>query len=138
VIWLGALTTAVLAACGDDAAGVPATAAKRSMTLSVRFDDGAGRLSRGTLTCRPGRRRATGIARPAARSCSRMRAAAGLLISQPRKDRVCTMIYGGPQQVRVAGVIDGKRVVRRFTRANGCQVADYDRLAIALPAIRVN
>jgi hypothetical protein len=59
-----------------------------------------------------------------------------LLISQPREDRVCTLIYGGPQRVRVTGAIDGKRVVRRFARTNGCQIADYDRLAVALPAIR--
>ena len=134
VIWLA---VAVLAACGIDAAGVPAAPAKRSVALAIRFDNGPRKVSRGTLTCRSGEERATGIARPAARSCAGIRKLAPRLISQPPKDRVCSMIYGGPQKVRVTGTIDGKHVDRIFTRTNGCQIADYDRLAAALPAIAV-
>ena len=59
-----------------------------------------------------------------------------MLIVQPRKDRACTLIFGGPQRVRVSGTIGGKRVDRRFDRTNGCEIADYDRLARALPRIR--
>ena len=136
-IWLGTLAAAALVACGGSAASVPAAMAKRSIALSIRFDDGAGKVSRGTLSCRSGAQRATGIARPAAQTCARMRAIAALLISQPRTDRVCTLIYGGPQKVRLSGTIDRKRVLRRFSRTNGCQISDYDRLARALPAIRV-
>lgn len=134
----GAAACAALLACGcgDGAERALSAPATRSIALTIRFDDGAGRTARGALTCRSGRQRATGIARPAARSCARIRRIAPLLISQPRKDRTCTMIFGGPQRVRVTGKIGAKRIDRRFTRANGCQIADYDRLAGALPAIR--
>ena len=39
---------------------------------------------------------------------------------------MCTQIYGGPEQARVTGTIDGKKVDRRFTRTNGCEIADFD------------
>jgi hypothetical protein len=122
--------------CGDGAARARTAPVKRSIALTIRFDDGAAAAARGTLSCRAGEQRATGIARPAAESCARVRKLAPLLISQPRQDRVCTMIYGGPQKVRVTGTIDRKRVDRRFARTNGCEIADYDRLAGALPAVR--
>ena len=122
--------------CGESAARAATAAQQRSITLTIRFDRGPRTLSRGTLSCRSGERRATGIARPAARSCARVRKIAGFLTSRPREDRVCTLLYGGPQKVRVTGRIDGKRVDRRFDRTNGCEIADYDRLARALPRIR--
>ncbi|MDX6707440.1 MAG: hypothetical protein QOK16_2945 [Solirubrobacteraceae bacterium] len=123
--------------CGDDAASARTPPPQRSITLTIRFDRGARVPLRGTLSCRPSAQRATGIARPAARSCSRVRRIAGLLTSKPREDRICTLIYGGPQKVRVTGRIGGKRVNRRFDRTNGCEIIDYDRLASALPRIRV-
>jgi hypothetical protein len=138
-IFASAAACAALLASGsaDDAAGAPTATPKRSITLTIRFDRVARVLLRGTLSCRPGGQRATGIARPAARSCSRVRRIAGLLTSKPREDRICTLIYGGPQKVRVTGRIGAKRVNRRFDRTNGCEIADYDRLASALPRIRV-
>jgi hypothetical protein len=139
-ILASAATCAALLASGGgggEAAGARTPPPQRSITLTIRFDRGARVPLRGTLSCRPSAKRATGIARPAARSCSRVRRIAGLLTSKPREDRICTLIYGGPQKVRVTGRIGGKRVNRRFDRTNGCEIVDYDRLASALPRIRV-
>ena len=38
---------------------------------------------------------------------------------------MCTQIYGGPETARVTGTINGKKVDRRFTRTNGCEIADF-------------
>lgn len=130
-ILLGALAAAALAACGEQAAGVSAAPAKRSIALTISFDSGAGKVMRGTLSCRRGRQRATGVARPAARSCSRVRRLAAFLTTPPPRDRVCTEIYGGSETARVTGSIDGQRVSRRFSRRNGCEITDYNRIARA-------
>jgi hypothetical protein len=123
--------------CGDGAERAVSAPAKHPIALTIRFDDGAGQRERGTLSCRSGRQRAAGIARPAARTCTRIRRIAPMLIAQPRKDRACTLIFGGSQRVRVSGTIGAERVDRRFTRTNGCEISDYGRVAEALPAIRV-
>lgn len=123
--------------CGDGAERAASAPAKRPIALTIRFDDGEGQRKRGTLGCKSGQERATGIAHPAARTCARIQRIVPMLIVQPRNDRACTLIFGGPQRVRVSGRIGGKRVDRRFTRTNGCEISDYGRLAGALPAIRV-
>jgi len=64
--------------------------------------------------------------------CAQARSLGELLTTQPAKDRMCTQIYGGPQTARVTGTIDGERVDRRFTRTNGCEVADFERAAALL------
>ena len=57
--------------------------------------------------------------------CATARSLSKLLTTQPAKDRMCTQIYGGPQTARVTGTIDGQPVDRRFTRTNGCELADF-------------
>ena len=49
----------------------------------------------------------------------------------PARDegRACAQIYGGPETAVVTGTIDGDAVKRRFTRTNGCELADYKRAA---------
>ncbi|MEA2129152.1 MAG: hypothetical protein QOJ85_2043, partial [Solirubrobacteraceae bacterium] len=57
------------------------------------------------------------------------------LLTKRRPARVaCTQIYGGAQTLHVTGTIDGRAVKRRFARTNGCEIADYGRVAGALPA----
>jgi hypothetical protein len=51
-------------------------------------------------------------------------------------DVACTEIYGGPQQGRIEGTIGRRRVEGVFTRANGCQIARYDRVAFLLELAR--
>ena len=135
-----ALAVALLAGCGgDEPAKAPARPAGASIALTVRYDDGAGRVRSGRLTCAAGDQRATGALAdgpPAARLCTQARRLAPLL-SRQRGGRVaCTQLYGGPQTLRVRGTMNGRAVNRRFARTNGCEIADFARVARALPVTR--
>jgi hypothetical protein len=133
---LAGLAAAALGACGEadePAAQRTATAAAgKAIELTVVFDDGSGRKTTGTLTCRGADRRAAGAldgrASPA-ELCAQARGNAELLTSRPDKRRACTQIYGGPETALVTGTIDGDKVNRRFSRTNGCELADYTRAA---------
>jgi hypothetical protein len=126
-----------LGACGEEdqtgAAPSPTTtSASGVIELTVVHDDGAGKKATGSLTCRGAERRATGVLdgrASAAELCAQARGVAELLTSEPDKTRSCTQIYGGPETARVTGTIDGEKVDRRFTRTNGCEIADYTRAA---------
>jgi hypothetical protein len=135
-----ALAVALLTGCGgDDPAPAPVRSAAGSIALAVRYDDGAGRVRTGRLTCGAGAPRATGaLAKraPAARLCTQARAIAPLLLKQRDGRVACTQLYGGPQTLRVTGTIDGRAVNRRFARTNGCEIADFGRVAGALPVTR--
>jgi hypothetical protein len=135
-----ATAVALLAGCGESGgAKAPARAPGGSLALAVRYDDGAGRVRSGRLTCAAGEQRAAGAlagSASAARLCTQARAIVPLL-TKPRSGRVaCTQIYGGPQTLRVTGTIGGRAVKRRFTRTNGCEIADFARVADALPVTR--
>jgi hypothetical protein len=136
--WPAAVAAAaLLAACGEDPKA--ASTGAGAIALTVRFDDGPGeRVRRGALNCN-GTPRASGVLAgplPAGRMCEQARTVARLLTSTPARDRACTQIYGGPQTLRVTGTIDGRRFDRRITRTDGCGIADYGRVARALPARR--
>ena len=45
----------------------------------------------------------------------------------------CTEIYGGPHEARVTGTLDGEQVDARFSRANGCEIDRWERLALLFP-----
>ena len=135
---LAGLAATVLGACGEadePAAQRTATTAGKAIELTVVFDDGSGRKTTGTLTCRGADRRAAGALdgrASAAELCAQARGNAELLTSQPDKRRACTQIYGGPETAVVTGTIDGDKVDRRFTRTNGCEIADFRRAAALL------
>lgn len=122
-----------LGGCGEadePAARQTATAQSGAIELTVAYDDGAGTKSSGTLTCRGSEQRAEGALAgraSAAELCAQARKIAELLTTQPDKGRMCTQVYGGPETARVTGTIDGKKVDRRFTRTNGCEIADFTR-----------
>jgi hypothetical protein len=138
--WAAVVAAALIAGCGSTVAADGATARPApAVTLSVRYDDGAGRARTGGLTCTAAKRRATGALAgrvPAARQCSRVRAIASLLTHTPSGRRICTQIYGGPQTMRVTGKIGRAAVHRRFARTNGCEIADFARVVAALPIVR--
>lgn len=131
-----AMLAAALAfgACGeaDEPAAQRTTTTAGAIELTVVYDDGSGRTTTGTLTCRGADRRAEGAldgrATPA-ELCAQARGIADLLTSEPDKDRACTQIYGGPETATVTGTIDDDEVERRFSRTNGCELADYKRAA---------
>ena len=136
-LWLGLLlllTVATLAGCGDDddepaAPQTASTPAGGGIELSIRHDDGAGNTDTGSLTCRGGVQRAGGFLTRRAtvdELCAKARAIESLLTTPPDKQRACTQIYGGPETARITGTIDGETVARRFSRTNGCEIADFN------------
>ena len=45
----------------------------------------------------------------------------------------CTQIYGGPQVAEVRGTFEGEKVLARYNRTNGCEIARWDRVAFLFP-----
>jgi hypothetical protein len=135
------LAAAALGACGDedDEPAAPRTTSTPSgaVELSIRYDDGAaGKPRTASLSCGDGGRpRAVGFLdgkAPASELCAAARSLRALLTTPPDKGRMCTQIYGGPETAHVTGTIDGDQVDRRFTRTNGCEIADFQRAAALL------
>lgn len=62
-----------------------------------------------------------------------------LLTEGPATDRICTEQYGGPDEARIVGLLDGEEVDVTITRTNGCGIDDWDRVLAAVlpPAIGV-
>lgn len=124
-----------LAGCGDSdepAARQTSTSPSDAIELTVLYDDGSGRRTSGALTCRGADRRAEGALEgraSGAELCAQARGVAELLTTPPEKGRACTQIYGGPETAVVSGTIDGEKIDRRFTRTNGCELADFKRAA---------
>lgn len=129
------LLALALGGCGEDeepGARQTTTTGPPEIELTVVHDDGSGRRTTGTLTCRGADRRATGALASrasAAELCAHARAIRGLLTTQPDRDRVCSQIYGGPETAHVTGTIGTEKVDRRFSRTNGCEIADFSRAA---------
>jgi hypothetical protein len=61
------------------------------------------------------------------RRCETARRLADFLARQPPRGRVCTQIYGGPETAHVRGTIGDRRIDRRFSKTNGCEIADWKR-----------
>ena len=58
-----------------------------------------------------------------------------LLFDGPASDRVCTEIYGGPDEAAITGTLDDQPVDVVITRNDGCGIDDWDSmLAGVLPA----
>lgn len=135
-----------LAGCGGEAADGGGEAAppeppaaspapEGSLRLTIRRDDGRGEVRTATLGCDGAEERATGyLAGDADSACPAARRLRPLLTTQPDEGRICTQVFGGPQTARVRGTIDGSQVNRGFSRANGCEIADWDRAAPLLDA----
>jgi hypothetical protein len=119
-----------LVGCGSAPATPP------SVSLTITANDGAGHVSSARLTCRGTSAAATGyLRRRAAAACRRARVLAAFLDTAPPLDRICTRIYGGPQTARVTGQIGARSIDRRFSRRDGCEISDWGRAALLLPAL---
>lgn len=120
---IGALVAVALAACGAGSAGMaPVTA------LTVTYwEQGVGMSEpvRWTLRCNPARGT---LARPRV-ACRRLATAGPRILAQVSSGTVCTQIYGGPQQARVAGRVRGKPVRALFSRQDGCQISRWNALS---------
>jgi hypothetical protein len=113
----------------------PASAQAGAISLRITASDGAGHHRAATLRCDSDGPRTTGFlrGRDAAKLCRRAYALKRFLSSAPDTDRACTEIYGGPDRARVRGFIQNADVDRRFGRADGCEIADWDVAQRLLP-----
>ena len=119
---------AVLASTWLIAVAAASGAASGETSLRITYwEDSANASSRVTWTLRCDPARGT-LARPA-RACARLAASSTKPFTPLPRNVACTDIYGGPQKVRVVGVVDGKRVWSTFTRTDGCQIGRWQRIS---------
>jgi hypothetical protein len=50
-------------------------------------------------------------------------------------DMACTQQFGGPETATVTGTLEGGEVDARFSRADGCEIARWDKVAPLLEAV---
>ena len=128
-----ALGLAALAATGcmarssSSSGGRAAAVASTALTIEISASK-SDRLTRvWTLIC-PNR----GTLPQASRACRRLNA-----VKKPfapvAKNASCTLVYGGPQIADVRGRFRGHRVHTRFTRADGCEIARWNRVRFLFP-----
>jgi hypothetical protein len=106
--------------------------AASSTHLTVTYREDRGRPTqrvRWTVSCNP-----TGGTHPRRAAVCRELARVGWAAFRPvPTDTACAQIYGGPQVAIVSGRVGGRRVWARLTRADGCQIARWERLPSLLP-----
>jgi hypothetical protein len=125
--WLAILVLAPVAVVLAGFAFSPGdTSARTSLKISY-WPDGSNTptAKTWTLRCDP-----VGGTLPSRRAACRRLAAAGTKLFAPvPRDTFCTQVYGGPHVARIVGTVKGKRVSASFSRANGCQIARWNRLS---------
>lgn len=103
-----------------------------SLTVDVTAEGRA--IRSGTLTCAASGASGTGhLADPAAAqaACTLLQGNQGSrnrLLNGADPNQMCTQIYGGPEEARVRGQIDGRPVDTVVDRRNGCSIAEWDAL----------
>jgi Subtilisin inhibitor-like len=111
---------------GDDdegAAEAPAT----ELTITFWSDGREGESFEATLTCDP----SGGTHSSPEAACAALAADPQALEPVP-PGVACTLIFGGPEQATVVGLLDGEEVETAFERSNGCEIDRWDRLAVLL------
>jgi hypothetical protein len=112
------LATAALAACGGDDEQ-PAASPADGTQLTVEVTGARA----GTIELRCG----------GAEPCDRRRLdKLAPILRPPDERRACTLVYGGPEKAHVTGTLEGERVDITIDRADGCGIADYEKLFEAL------
>jgi hypothetical protein len=107
---------------GDSTEARPGPAVEVTVTF---WPEGKGGPSReATLTCDP----AGGTHPDPEAACAALVADTAALEPVP-PDSACTMIFGGPEEARVTGVVNGAEVDAELSRSNGCELARWDSLA---------
>ena len=100
-----------------------------SLTIGFRADETAPvRLT--TLRCAG---RATGTVPRPAEACRRLQALGDAVFRPTPRDALCTEIFGGPSTARVTGIYFGRKLWVRLSRANGCEIERWARVAFLLP-----
>ncbi len=102
--------------------GTPGPAVEVTVTFWPNGRDGFSQKA--TLTCDP-----IGGTHPSPESaCEALSTNAAALDPVP-PGTACTMIFGGPEQAAVVGLVDGVEVDAELSRSNGCELDRWDRLA---------
>lgn len=104
-----------------------------ALRAEIRAEAGAGEPRTIELVCDDDDKvvRSSGVPDPAA-AVAAVRSRKRLLTRGPDPDRRCTMIYGGPQEARISGTLDGRPVRLRVTRTDGCGIGDWRSLQALL------
>jgi hypothetical protein len=110
---------------GESTEARPGPAVEVTVTFWPKGEDNPPQEA--TLTCDP-----VGGTHPnAEKACAALAADPAALEPVP-PDQACTMIFGGPEQATVVGVVDGEQVEAAFSRSNGCEVDRWERMAALL------
>jgi Subtilisin inhibitor-like len=97
--------------------------------LTIVVSDGSGSTSTWRLTCNP-----PGGTHPDPNTACRALETNGAAALPPvPKDKACTQIYGGPETATVSGTWQGKPVMSRFARNDGCQISRWKLMEGLLP-----
>ncbi len=119
---------------GDDAAGDgggssseprPEPATEVTITFWPEGKDGSSQEA--TLTCDP-----AGGTHPNPEKACELLAADPAALEPVPPDTACTMIYGGPEEATIVGVVNGEEVDAAFNRSGGCELDRWDRMAAVL------
>jgi len=125
-------------ACSDGEDESERPAGGERVALQISFKGRTGAVSRAELRCSESGIGATAwlAGRDRKRLCAEARRLAPFIAEEPDPGRVCTQIYGGPQWARIRGRVGELELDRSFSRRNGCEIDDYERVAALLPAQR--
>lgn len=130
MIVLPLIVVASAAACGSNDANVGANHAQpagqdTALTISVTPKPGA-KPQEWTLKCDP-----PGGSHPKAKqACATLAKAAKVKspFAATPKNQMCTDIFGGPQQAKIDGTWQGKKVDATFSRKNGCEIKRWNAI----------
>jgi hypothetical protein len=121
---LAALAAGVMACGSEEESG----SSGQSLNLTVKVEDGKGKVARATLDCGDGDAHGSGFLSDGADAhCRDALGMQKLLTVSPPKDQVCTQLYGGPQTAHITGTLAGQSVTRDLARRNGCEIADWQK-----------
>lgn len=128
------LCSALISGCADGPATSAPTAAatysSSAVALHIEVRPRPGSVKRASLRCTAMRVRARGfLTADPRRLCRRARRVAGFLARPARRGGVCTEVFGGPETAWIRGTIGNRRIDRRFSQADGCEIADWNRVA---------
>ena len=104
-------------ACGADEEVERPAAGPTALEVTVRPEGSRGPAERKRIRC------------PGHEVCDRVDALSADAFDPVPPETACTQVYGGPATARVEGQLRGTRIDATFSRADGCQIGRWDRLA---------
>ena len=121
------LVSLVVCILGVASTGASPASPQATTTLRITYWEDGSRTAASeswTLRCDPPR----GTLPQPARACKRLFSSGARMFAPTPQGIACTEIYGGPQKARVVGIVAGDRVWATFARADGCQIARWNRI----------